>query len=172
MILQFGQSARNEQDPTHIFCSSKIVVHSNRVLSINKYRHRNYDGEKVIQIFQNISTCNEVNFMNIANIKMVVIIEEYLYIIKVFVLHTVFEATQIVHHPACVTNSVENYDILEENVYVTKENVAHTTADDYTTQPFELFTDNNTSTVFDPSFISLVSESRSIFYLDELFDHH
>ena len=100
------------------------------------------------------------------------ITEEYLYIIEVFVLHTVFQATQIVNHPVCIANSVEKYNTLEENVYVTKENIAHTTADDYLTQQFELVTDNNVSTVFDPAFISLVSESRSIFYLDELSNHH
>ena len=103
---------------------------------------------------------------------MFIITEEYLYIIKVFVLHTVFQATQIINHPVCIANSVEKYNTLEENVYVTKENIAHTTADDYLTQQFEVVTDNNVSTVFDPSFISFVSRSRSMFYLHKLSDHH
>ena len=60
----------------------------------------------------------------------------------------------------------------KEKFYVTKENIAHTTSDDYLTQQFEVVTDNNVSTVFDPAFIRLVSESRSIFYLDELSNHH
>lgn len=61
--------------------------------------------------------------MNIGNIIMVIITKECLYIIEVPVLHTVFKATQIVHHPACVANSVENYSTLEEKVYVKKENI-------------------------------------------------
>ena len=60
----------------------------------------------------------------------------------------------------------------KEKFYVTKENIAHTTSDDYLTQQFEVVTDNNVSTVFDPSFISFVSGSRSMFYLDKLSDHH
>ena len=110
--------------------------------------------------------------MNIANIIMVIITEEYLYIIEVPVLHTVFEATQIIHHPACVVNSVKNYNTLEENVYVKKENIADTTAEDCTTQQFELVVGNNVLTVFDPSFVALVCESRSVFYVDELSDHN
>ena len=65
--------------------------------------------------------------MNIGNIIMVIITKECLYIIEVPVLHTVFKATQIVHHPACVANSVENYSTLEEKVYVKKENITDTT---------------------------------------------
>ena len=107
--------------------------------------------------------------MNIANIIMVIITEEYLYIIEVPVLHTVFEATQIIHHPAC---EVKNYNTLEENVYVKKENIADTTAEDCTTQQFELVVGNNVLTVFDLSFVALVCESRSVFYVDELSDHH
>ena len=109
--------------------------------------------------------------MTIANIKMVIITEQYLCIIEVFVLHTVFKATQIVHNPVSVSNLLENHNTLEENVYIAKENSGHTTADDYTNQQFELVTDNNALTVFNEASIDLVSGSRSVFYEDELSEH-
>ena len=102
---------------------------------------------------------------------MVIITEQYLYIIEVFGLHTVFKATQIVHNPVCVPNLVENDNKLEENVYIVKENFGHTTADDYTSQQFQLVADNNTSTVFNEASIGLLSGSRSVFYEDEFSEH-
>ena len=109
--------------------------------------------------------------MAIANIKMVIITEQYLYIIEVFVLLTVFKATQIVHNPVCVSNLLENHNTLEEHDYIAKENSGHTTADDYTNQQFEFVNDNNALTVFNEAPIDLVSGSRSVFYEHELSEH-
>lgn len=106
--------------------------------------------------------------MTLANINMVIIIEQYLYIIEVFVLHIVFKATQIIHNSVYVSNLVENHATLGENVYTVKENFGHTTADDYRNQQFEFVTGNNASTVFNKASIDLVSRSRSVFYEDEL----
>lgn len=106
--------------------------------------------------------------MTIANINMVIIMEQYLYIIEVFVLRTVFKATQIIHSSFYVSNLVENHATLGENIYTVKENFGHTMADDYRNQQFEFVTDNNASTVFNKASIDLVSQSRSVFNEDEL----
>ena len=153
----------------------KTIADNNGVFNLNINKNQRWRGSniKFLKLNTNISfsTHKQGNSVTIANIKMVIITEQYLCIIEVFVLHTVFKATQIVHNPVSVSNLLENHDTLEENVYIAKENSGHTTADDYTNQQFELVTDNNALTVFNEASTDLVSGSRSVFYEDELSEH-